>query len=198
MSTSSLTPNSNIKTNVKMLDLTRSSTPIIAGHLQLGGVNPQGHSIELTSYYMLQNGKPCIPVMGEFHFSRYSEAFWEEELLKMKAGGIDIVATYVFWNHIEEDEGVFDWSGNRNLRRFVELCDRHQLQVIVRIGPFDHGECRNGGFPDWLYGRPFPLRSNDPRYLAYVERLYGEIAKQLVGLFFKDAGPIIGIQLDNE
>ncbi len=31
---------------------------------------------------------------------------------------------------------------NRNVRRFVELCARHGLHVIVRLGPFCHGEVR--------------------------------------------------------
>jgi beta-galactosidase len=184
---------------LSVLDLTRSSsTRILSGHLNLGGANPQGRTIEFTNYYMVQDGKPCIPVMGEFHFSRYPHEDWEAELLKMKAGGVDIIATYVFWIHIEEDEGVFDWSGNRNLRHFIALCGRHQLQALVRIGPFAHGECRNGGLPDWLYGRPFPVRSNHDRYLAYVRRWYNAIAEQLKGLLFKDGGPVIGIQLENE
>jgi beta-galactosidase len=66
------------------------------------------------------------------------------------------------------------------------------------MGPFDHGECRNGGIPDWLYGRPFSIRSNDERYLSYVKTLYGEIARQINGLLYKDGGPVIGIQLENE
>src|SRR3978361_888484 len=89
------------------IEVHKAPTPIVSGHLNLGGTNPQGRTLSFNSYYMLQDGKPCIPVMGEFHFSRYDARFWEEELLKMKAGGISIVATYVFWNHIEEDEGVF-------------------------------------------------------------------------------------------
>ena len=136
--------------------------------------------------------------MGEFHFSRYPHQEWEGELLKMKAGGVDIVATYIFWIHIEEEEGRFDWSGNNNLRKFVELCAAHGLQVLARLGPFAHGECRNGGLPDWLYGRPFAVRSNDEGYLFYVKRLYNEIAAQLKGWLFKEGGPVIGVQLDNE
>ena len=116
----------------------------------------------------------------------------------MKAGGIDIVASYVFWNFHEETEGQFDWSGSRNLRHFIELCKQNGLQAIVRVGPFCHGEIRNGGLPDWLYGRPFNVRSNDPGYIHYVQRLYGEIGKQLNGLLYKDGGPVIGIQLENE
>lgn len=182
----------------KSLDLTHQPPPIRTGHLRLGGVNPQGFFIEFNNYFARLGGKPRIPVMGEFHFSRYPAQYWEEELLKMKAGGIDIVATYVFWIHIEEEEGVFKWSGNNNLREFVALCGRHGLQVVVRIGPFAHGECRNGGLPDWLYGRPFAVRSNDERYLHYIQRLYYAIAAQIDGLLFKDDGPIIGIQLENE
>ena len=62
--------------------------------------------------------------MGEFHYARYPANEWREELLKMKAGGIDIVATYVFWIHHEEVEGQFDWSGPRNLRTSSRLAAR--------------------------------------------------------------------------
>jgi hypothetical protein len=136
--------------------------------------------------------------MGEFQFSRYPCLAWDEELVKLKMGGLTIVASYVFWIHHEEEEGRFDWSGNRNIRYFVELCRRHGLRVLLRIGPFAHGEARNGALPDWLYGRPFKVRSNDEGYLAYVARYYRELGRQLAGLRFKDGGPIIAVQLDNE
>lgn len=75
---------------------------------------------------------------------------WKEALLKMRAGGVDIVATYVFWIHHEEKKGEWDFSGSRDLRAFLELCKRLNMPVWLRIGPWAHGECRNGGFPDWL------------------------------------------------
>ncbi|HQK41197.1 MAG TPA: beta-galactosidase, partial [Flavobacterium alvei] len=49
-----------------------------------------------------------------------------------------------------------------------------------------------------LYGRPIDVRSNDQTYLFYTNRLYQEIGQQLKGLMFKDGGPIIGVQLENE
>ncbi len=167
-------------------------------HLKLGGTNFQGKQIEVNSYYLKANGKPVVPVSGEFHFSRYPDKYWEEAIRKMKAGGLDCIATYVFWNMHEEEEGQFKWEGMNNLRKFIELCDKYEFDVIVRIGPFCHGEVRNGGFPDWLLGKPLTIRSNDPNYLLYVERLYQQIGKQLEGLLFKDGGPVIGIQLENE
>lgn len=171
---------------------------IFTGHLNLGGANPSGVSIGFNSFYMNINGKPFIPIMGEMHYSRLEKKYWEEQILKMKSGGINVIATYVFWNIHETKEGVFDWSGNRDLRHFLSLCCKHGMFTLVRVGPFCHGEIRNGGLPDWLYGRPFEVRSNDDGYIYYVKRLYKNISQQLQGLYYKDGGTIIGIQLENE
>ena len=180
------------------LDVRVPVLPVRSNHLKMGGSNPQGDSFEVNNFYISKNGKPIIPITGEFHFSRYPEAYWEEAIQKMKAGGINMMATYVFWNIHEEIEGTFEWDGNRNVRKFIKLCAEYELPVIIRIGPFGHGEIRNGGLPDWLLAKPLTIRSNHPQYLFYVERLYREIGKQLEGLFFKDNGPIIGTQLENE
>lgn len=163
-----------------------------------GGVNPKGDSFGFTNFYMTRNGKPFIPIVGEFHFSRFSYLHWEEELLKMKAGGIHIIATYVFWNHHEEEEGIFNWEGNRNLRHFIDLCAKIDLPLMVRIGPFCHGEVRNGGIPDWVFGKPIEIRSNDPEYLKLARRLYREINSQMKGSLFQEGGPVIAVQLENE
>jgi hypothetical protein len=171
---------------------------ITTGHLNMGGVSPSGNRVAFNSYYMTMSEKPFIPIMGEIHYSRLPHQYWEEQILKMKAGGINIIGTYVFWNIHETEEGVFDWSGDKNLRQFIELCRKHDMLTLVRIGPFCHGEIRNGGMPDWLYGRPFDVRSNDEGYLFYAKRLYHNIARQLQGLYYKDGGNIIGIQLENE
>ena len=52
---------------------------------------PDGATLTLDSHSLLLDGQPWTPVMGEFHYTRYPENEWREELLKMKAGGIDIV-----------------------------------------------------------------------------------------------------------
>jgi hypothetical protein len=183
-------------THVVTIDATRVHLPP-PKELPWGGTSPAGRVIAVNSRYLLLDGKPWLPVMGEFHYSRYPEQYWEEELLKMKAGGVQIVATYVFWNHHEEVEGQFDWSGSRNLRRFLELANEHGLFVFLRIGPYGHGEVRRGGLPDWLFTKG-PTRKNDPVYLTYVRRYFGQLGAQVRGQLWKDGGPIIGVQLENE
>ena len=184
--------------NKYSIDITNSKYDVKRGHLDLGGSNAKGETIDVNSFYLERNGKPFIPVIGEFHFSRYPHQYWDEQLKKMKAGGITVVATYIFWNMHEFKEGTFNWSGDLDVRYFTELCAKNGLEIVMRVGPFAHGEIRNGGLPDWLYGRPIDVRSNDQVYLYYVNRLYQEIGKQLKGFMFKDNGPIIGVQLENE
>jgi len=183
---------------MEYLSIDLPTTQFHSDHLELGGSNSDGRTIDVNNYFISIDGKPTIPVTGEFHYSRYPEEYWEESIQKMRAGGISMIATYVFWNIHEEREGVFDWEGSKDLRKFVKLCAQNNYDVIVRIGPFCHGEIRNGGLPDWLLGKPLSIRSNDAGYLSYVERLYREIGLQLDGLYFKDGGPVIGIQLENE
>lgn len=154
--------------------------------------------LSFTSYYMQMNGKPFMGISGECHFSRVNENQWEDTILKMKMGGINIISTYIFWIHHEEIEGKIRFDGNLNLRKFAQLCKKHGMYLIVRIGPFNHGECRNGGIPDWLYGKPFEIRSNQEGYLAYTKRWFTAIGEQLAGLYFKDGGPVIATQIENE
>lgn len=186
------------ETSTYAIDLTAGPKPVQRDHLDLGGSAPGGGKIAVNSYFIEKDGQPFFPIVGEFHYCRYPAAYWEESLQKIKAGGVNVVATYIFWNLHERTEGQFDWSGDLDLRRFVEIAGRCGLSVIVRIGPFGHGEMRNGGLPDWIYGRDFEVRSNDAGYLGYVDKLYTAISRQLGGLFYKEGGPIIGIQLENE
>lgn len=154
--------------------------------------------------YMQRDGKPFFPMMGEFHFSRYPAEFWEEEIRKMKAGGIDIISTYVIWIHHEEEEGVFDFSGQRNLRRFLELCEKWDMKLFLRIGPWVHAEVRNGGFPDWLLKKGYERFRFccDDVYLTSVRTFWTKIYEQAQGHFMsgcgEDAACIIGIQIENE
>lgn len=89
---------------------------------------------------------------------------------------------------------------------------------MARIGPWGHGEARNGGHPDWLVAKAkaegFELRNNNPsgsfiahlyalphlgmaEYLSYVQGWYQFIAKQLEGLYFKDGGPVAVVQVSS-
>ena len=161
-------------------------------------VAAEAPEVTWDKYSLMIAGRRVCPVMGEVHYSRIPQTEWAEEVRKMKDGGVTVIACYVFWNHIEETEGVFDWSGQRNLRQFLEVCKQEQLPVVLRVGPFCHGEARCGGIPDWLFTKGCKMRSEDPVFLTYTERLYRQIFTQVQGLQWKDGGPVMAMQFDNE
>lgn len=171
---------------------------LLRDHLNLGGTNPEGEAIKVTSLYLEKGDKPWIPVMGEYHFSRANSEDWYKELCKMKAGGINTVASYLFWIYHEEEEGNISFEGDLNVRGFVEAAQRAGLYVVLRVGPWAHGECRNGGFPDWILKKNFAVRDNNPEYIEYVRGWFQTISKEVSGLFYKDGGNIIAVQLENE
>lgn len=180
------------------IDLRHVTYPALT-YLNLGDPGPAGKEIRVNNLYMDVGGVPQLPVMGEIHYNRMDARYWRDALLKMKASGINIVATYCIWNLHEETEGNLSWKGNLDVRRFIMLCDELGLKVHLRIGPYCNAEIRNGGLPDWLVSnKQLETRSNHPLYLAYTRRWYEALYRQIKGLLYKDGGPIIALQLENE
>ena len=177
---------------------------------QGANVAPNGDRIDVTSKCLRLNGRPLIPLMGEMHYSRVPRGEWAKSLATMKEGGISIVSTYVFWNHHERKEGEWDFSGNRDLSAFLGEVKKAGLWSVVRIGPWAHGECREGGFPDWLVDKAYDwaggdakkarqlLRSRDARFLAETKKLFERVAREVAPHFWKNGGPVVGVQLENE
>lgn len=166
--------------------------------------NGKEEFIEVDHIGIKRDGRYVIPVMGEIHYSRVPEREWRNEIAKMKAGGITLLSTYVFWSHHEDVEGQWAWYGKNNLRKFIQTCKEEDMPVVLRVGPFCHGEVYLGGMPEWLVKKAqenpaeYKLRSTAPGFIKATERLYQEIARQVDGLLWKDSGPVIGVQIENE
>lgn len=88
------------------------------------------------------------------------------------------------------------FAGNLDVAAFMDAVQSEQLDLVLRIGPWVHGEIRNGGFPDWVQSGPTRSRSNDPEYLALVREWWGELAGHLGDRVSPDR--VLAIQLENE
>ncbi len=180
------------------IDLSKITPPAI-NYLELGHTGPAGKEIRVNNLYLEEGGIPQLPVMGEIHYNRMDHRYWRDALLKMKASGIDIVATYCIWSLHEEVEGELSWEGHLNLRRFIELCKELDMKVHLRFGPYCNAEIKNGGLPDWIVNnKNLATRSNDPLYIEYTRRWYQAVYDQVKGLLWKDGGPVMALQLENE
>lgn len=153
---------------------------------------------------LLKDGKRVFPIMGEIHYSRVPKKEWSERLLKMKAGGVTLVSSYVIWIHHEEIEGEYDFTGDRDLAAFLQTVKDCGMKMLLRIGPWCHGEVRNGGFPDWLLHKDFEVRTNDKKYFDTVKKWYQKIYEQAAPFICNpldsstSENPVIGLQIENE
>ena len=150
--------------------------------------------LSLTNRYLSRDGVPVIPVSGEMHYSRVPRARWAERLRQMKAGGVTVVASYVFWLHHSPARGEARFDGGLDVAAFIDLVTETGLDMVLRIGPWCHGESRNGGFPDWVQQAPVRHRTDDPAYLEMVAAWFGQIGAALG----RSGEKLLGIQLENE
>jgi len=144
-------------------------------------------------------GMKTFLTCGEVHYPRIPKELWSQRLLRARMAGFNTVATYLFWNAHEPEEGQFDFSGNKDLSAFLDLCRELRLFVIVRLGPYSCSEIDLGGFPAWLaVGKGVRLRSEDPEYLKYVDRWFEKVLPIVARHQIHKGGPVIMVQLENE
>lgn len=151
----------------------------------------------MTDRAVLRDGVGFVPVSGELHYSRLPRERWAERLRQLRAAGITLASTYVFWAHHSSAPGEARFDGNLDVAAFIDETAAAGLELILRIGPWCHGEVRNGGFPDWVQDADVEHRSDDPAYLELVTEWFGQLAAALNGRAHP-GGPIVGIQLENE
>ncbi len=147
----------------------------------------------------LLNGKPFVVKAAEMHYPRIPQPYWEQRIKMCKALGMNTVCLYVFWNIHEQQEGVFDFTGNNDIRSFVKLAQKNGLYVILRPGPYVCAEWDMGGLPWWLLKKhDIKLREQDPYFMERLEIFEKEVGKQLGDLTIEKGGPIIMVQVENE
>jgi beta-galactosidase len=150
----------------------------------------------LTNRHLSRDGTPWIPISGEIHYSRVPRERWSERIRQMQAGGITVISFYVPWLHHVPVRGNPRFDGNLDVGGFIDEIRAAGLDVVLRIGPWAHGEMRNGGFPDWVQNAPVQHRSDDPAYLELVSEWFGQLGAALDGRCNPDT--VLAIQIENE
>lgn len=147
----------------------------------------------------LLNGTPFNVVAGAMHYFRVPREYWRDRLLKIKACGFNTVETYTAWNLHEPEEGVFDFSGNLDLKAYLELINELGMFAIVRPGPYICSEWEFGGFPWWLLQYPeMHLRCMDEVYLSKVNNYFDKLIPIIASCQCDVGGAVIMVQVENE
>lgn len=157
------------------------------------------HTFEAGKGHFLLDGEPFLIKAAEIHYARIPAEYWEHRIQMCKALGMNTICIYVFWNYHEEEEGVFKFEGERELSRFLKLCQKHDMWVIVRPGPYVCAEWEMGGLPWWLLKKEnMELRSLNKDFMQAVGRFQRRLAKELQPFMLKNGGNILMVQVENE
>ncbi|KAI8529665.1 hypothetical protein RHMOL_Rhmol12G0242200 [Rhododendron molle] len=167
---------------------------------------------EIADDMFWKDGKPVQIIGGDLHYFRILPEYWEDRLLRAKAFGLNTIQTYVPWNLHEPSRGELDFEGIADIVSFLKLCQKLDLLVMLRAGPYICAEWDLGGFPPWLLAvePALRLRSSDPAFLDLekdgmlvdialkVESWWGVSLPLIAPLLYGNGGPIIMVQIENE
>lgn len=146
------------------------------------------------------NDKPFVIRAAELHYPRIPKAYWEHRIQLCKAMGMNTICIYLFWNYHEQQEGVFDFEGQKDVAEFVRLVQKNGMYCIVRPGPYVCAEWDMGGLPWWLLKKKdLQVRTNkDTFFMSHAVRYLKEAGRQLAPLQIQNGGNIIMVQVENE
>ncbi|MEU0659449.1 glycoside hydrolase family 35 protein [Streptomyces lavendulocolor] len=147
----------------------------------------------------LLDGKPFRLISGGLHYFRVHPDQWADRLRKARLMGLNTVETYVPWNLHEPRPGELRMDGGADLPAFLGLAAEEGLYVLLRPGPYICAEWEGGGLPSWLLAdQDIRLRSQDPRYLAAVDRYFARLLPPLLPHLSTRGGPVLAVQVENE
>lgn len=170
----------------------------------LSAISPVIHAQEKSVFEIkdgnfIMNNQPVRILSGEMHYARIPHQYWRHRLQTVKAMGLNTVATYVFWNAHEPEEGKWDFDGDKNLAEFIKIAGKEGLHVILRPGPYACAEWEFGGYPWWLQNKEgIELRRDNPVFLEYTKKYIDRLYKEVGHLQITQGGPIIMVQVENE
>ncbi|KAM1047110.1 hypothetical protein FF1_026467 [Malus domestica] len=147
------------------------------------------------------NGQRRILISGSIHYPRSTPEMWPDLIQKAKAGGLDVIQTYVFWNGHEPSPGKYYFEDRYDLVKFIKLVQQAGLFVNLRIGPYVCAEWNFGGFPIWLkYVPGIAFRTDNEPFKAAMQKFTEKIVNMMKAekLFQTEGGPIILSQIENE
>ena len=159
----------------------------------------QPGSFRIGDKTFLLNDKPFVVKAAEVHYPRIPREYWDQRIKMCKALGMNTLCIYIFWNSHEQQQDVFDFTGNNDIRAFVKLAQQNGMYVIVRPGPYVCAEWEMGGLPWWLLKKKdIRLREQDSFFMERLEIFEKKVGEQLGDLTIDKGGPIIMVQVENE
>ncbi|HED54559.1 MAG TPA: hypothetical protein ENJ00_10225 [Phycisphaerales bacterium] len=144
------------------------------------------------------DGRRILLVAGQIDYPCIHHECWADRIHAAKLAGFNAIATSVPWAMHEPRPGQFDFTGRRDLRRFIQLIHQAGMLCVLRPGPYIGGQWDMGGIPDWVARKKdVKLRTGTAPFLESVSRYITAVAEQVRDLQVTspgEGGPILLLQ----
>lgn len=154
--------------------------------------------VAFTEYGVELNGRYEVLLCGSLFYFRLPRSVWKDRIAKLKRAGYNCADVYFPWNYHERADGSFDFTGERDVRYFLEEMKRAGMYVIARPGPYICSEWNGGGIPARILESGKPIRCADKAFLAETEKWYRAVLGEIAPYTFSHGGPVILLQIENE
>lgn len=155
--------------------------------------------IDFDSKGFMVNSKRTFIVSAGLEYARIPHELWYDRLLRIKRAGFNCIEIYTIWNFHEEQEGKFNFTGDHDLGKFLDIVKQLGLYAIVRVGPYYCAEWDNGGYPIWLkFKKGLRVREDNKLFEQYVNRFFDHLLPVVFKRQINKGGAVILVQLENE
>lgn len=214
-----ISPTDHPDPNVGTTDDDTVRTPRLSGLRVDSGrvVDERGRTVVLRGVCLSQAFKVPNPATGWFIGDWVDEAVFAD----IAARGFNLVRFAIFWEGIEPQRGVYDYSYLEELRRLVRLAHNHGLYIMINMHQdvFARPYATKGnadGAPEWALPhwplpyvplKPWQLNYMQPVVLYAFERFWRDVdgiqthfreSWAEVARWFRDEPAVIGYNLFNE
>ena len=129
---------------------------------------------------------------------RIPRAHWAQRIHALKRSGYNCVDIYFPWNYYEQEDGSFDFTGERDIKEFLSLLAKEGIWAIVRPGPYICSEWTGGAIPARILESDMPIRVAGGKFMEEVKKWYHAVLPQITPFEYGKGGTVILCQLDNE
>ncbi len=140
-------------------------------------------SISYDGQSLIIGGHRVWLVSGSIQYARVPHQLWRQRIRAAKQAGLNCIRTCVFWNYHERNPGEFDFEGDRDIRRFIEIVAEEGMSCVLCPGPYVGARWDMGGLPPWLLNVPgMALRENNGPFKEACARYISALLAQVSDL----------------
>jgi hypothetical protein len=146
----------------------------------------------------LIDGRRIWVLAASIHYARVAPERWEATIAAAQQAGFNAIDTACPWSLHEPRRGKYSFDGQTDVRRFIELCGKAGMRVILRPGPFIGHGYDGGGLPPWLAEiEGLKLRQSNELFTGVVTQYFRKLIGAVSDLQATSEGPILLVESEH-